>query len=231
MGYRTWSDADLISAVKSSTTKAEVIRKLGLSSKNSGNFQTIAKHILRMRLDTDHFKEAAVDPPIKRWNLEDILIKDSPYTSTKNLKRKLIKNGLLEEKCYVGGCGINEWLGKKLSLQLDHINGDNIDNRIENLRLLCPNCHSLTETFCRGKSPKKDYRCPDCNVKVKKQFARCKTCAGLVRRNVKSKIVWPEIEILKSLVNEFGYVQTGRKLGVSDNAIRKRLKILNERSK
>jgi len=57
--------------------------------------------------------------------------------------------GLLEYKCSI--CGINTWLNKPLTLQLDHINGDNRDNRIEILRLLCPNCHSQTDNFCGKK--------------------------------------------------------------------------------
>lgn len=59
----------------------------------------------------------------------------------------ILREGLLEAKCYEEGCGLTEWRGKPISLQLDHINGDNFDHRIENLRLLCPNCHSQTETF------------------------------------------------------------------------------------
>lgn len=71
------------------------------------------------------------------------------------VKRKLIKYGYLEEKCYMDGCVVKtEWNGKKLVLHLDHKNGNKKDRSLENLRLLCPNCHSQTETYCGGNSKK-----------------------------------------------------------------------------
>lgn len=85
-------------------------------------------------------------PPSTR-PFEDILVEHSTYSSTHNLKRRLIRAGLLEEKCV--WCGLTDtWNGKMLVLQLDHINGISNDHRLENLRLLCPNCHSQTETYC-----------------------------------------------------------------------------------
>ena len=62
-----------------------------------------------------------------------------------NIKNRLIRAGILENRC--GECGLTEWRGKRLSIQIDHINGIRDDNRLENLRMLCPNCHSQTETF------------------------------------------------------------------------------------
>jgi 5-methylcytosine-specific restriction endonuclease McrA len=80
-----------------------------------------------------------------------VLVENSTY-KRENLKRRLIEDGILEYKCSI--CGINEWNNKKIVLEIDHINGINNDNRIENLRLLCPNCHSQTEHF-RGRNKKK----------------------------------------------------------------------------
>lgn len=65
--------------------------------------------------------------------------------SRQNIKRRLILAGILENRCEL--CGISEWRGKPLSIQIDHINGVRDDNRLENLRMLCPNCHSQTDTF------------------------------------------------------------------------------------
>jgi 5-methylcytosine-specific restriction endonuclease McrA len=77
--------------------------------------------------------------------LPDILVKNSTYTTIWRLKRRLLREGILQYKCYL--CGLTEWNGKPITLQLDHINGMHLDHRIENLRLLCPNCHSQTATF------------------------------------------------------------------------------------
>lgn len=89
-----------------------------------------------------------------RLKLEDLLCDNRPQTSRGHLKGRLIKSGLIKYLC--SECGINEWREKRLSLVLDHINGIKHDNRITNLRLLCPNCNSLTSTFC-GKNTKQ-YR-------------------------------------------------------------------------
>lgn len=80
-------------------------------------------------------------------DISEYLIKGS-HIKTTHLKNRLIKEGMLKGVCKK--CGINQWLGNDITLQLDHINGDNCDNRIENLRLLCPNCHSQTPTFDVG---------------------------------------------------------------------------------
>lgn len=66
-------------------------------------------------------------------------------TSRAGMRKRILRENLIEHKC--SECGISEWRGKKLSLHLDHINGDRWDHKIENLRFLCPNCHSLTETY------------------------------------------------------------------------------------
>ena len=83
----------------------------------------------------------------------EILVENSTYLSTNHLKKKLLKEKLLENKCV--SCGNNGiWNGKPISLHLDHINGNHTDNRLENLRMLCPNCHSQTDTYC-GKNARR----------------------------------------------------------------------------
>ena len=84
----------------------------------------------------------------RKQEFEEILVENSTYQSSRNLKQRLVKAGMLEDKCNKCGIG-NEWNGKPLTLQLEHINGIHSDNRIENLIILCPNCHTQTPTWGR----------------------------------------------------------------------------------
>ena len=83
--------------------------------------------------------------PIRANDLSIVLVKNSPYVLTSLVRQRLINQGIIKYECLCGNKG--EWMGKKITLQLDHINGDNKDHRKENLRFLCPNCHSQTRTY------------------------------------------------------------------------------------
>lgn len=144
---RSWSDRDLITAVNESFFISDVLTKLGLAVR-PGNYDTINKHINRLGIDKSHFsknKNLHRGGP-KKIDHDDIFCKNSDVCRG-SVKRRIIKENLIEYSCAI--CQITEWNNKKLSLVLDHINGVNNDNRLENLRFLCPNCNSLQETFCR----------------------------------------------------------------------------------
>jgi len=137
------------------------------------------------------------------------------------LKKRLLKNGMLKNECYI--CGIkNEWNGKSLVMVLDHINGINDDNRLENLRMLCPNCNSQQDTFC-GRRLKKSIpisqrgKCEECGIPIYKNAKRCKKCYGINLR----KIQRPCKEELEKMINTMTWVEMGKKYGISDNAVKK----------
>ena len=138
------SDEEFRYIVASSYGYSDCLRKLKLNTKGGSSTDILKRRIHELNCSIEHFSRIK-NPKNSRHSLEDILIEHSTYYNILRLKKRLLDANLLEYKC--AECGITEWRGQILSLQLDHINGVYDDHRIENLRLLCPNCHSLTETF------------------------------------------------------------------------------------
>ena len=138
------SDGEFIELVNKCSCISDVLRELGYST-NGNSWGT---QIVKERMEKLNIFFTKANPNYKQDNtalpLEKILIKDSEYNRTK-LKERLVKEGLKEYKCEC--CGITEWNDKPIALQLHHINGIHNDNRLSNLQLLCPNCHSQTENF------------------------------------------------------------------------------------
>lgn len=136
--------------VEKSFSISEVSRNLGLTT-GRGNRKTIQKYILKYNISTDHFKyvDTRRNKSSKKIDLLEILVSGSTYTNIATLKQRLYREKLLYPICKL--CGQDEfWNGMKISLILDHINGVNNDHRLENLRILCPNCNAGQDTFCRG---------------------------------------------------------------------------------
>lgn len=198
--------------VKESKNIIEIIKKLGLKAAG-GNHKTIMKYIKIYNIDINHFetpKERVLRtcPNFYSISLNEILINGSCYNRTQ-LKERLYKEGIKKRECEE--CGQGEiWKGKKISLILDHKNGINNDNRLLNLRIACPNCNATFPTHCRGAK--------GLTIKNKKIDGRKNP------RLKKRTINRPPLEQLKEEILHFGYSATGRKYGVSDNAIRKWVK-------
>lgn len=159
MARKSWTDTELIDAVTASYSYRSVLLKLGLVPAG-GNYEQIKRRILELQISTLHFTG-------KRWNvglnytlestpkIETILVDGSRVQSYK-LKHKLFRAGLKQPECEL--CGWSQKASDgRIPVELDHINGDRYDNRLENLRILCPNCHSLQATH-RGKNKKVHLR-------------------------------------------------------------------------
>lgn len=156
--------------------------------------------------------------------LSKILTKDSSYNRG-SLKRRLVSEGILEEKCDV--CDIlPSWNGKSLTLQLDHRNGIYNDNRLTNLRLLCPNCHSQTLNFAGRRSQAANRSIPSCSrcrniISRTSSSGLCRKCAGSRNNFWRRKVVRPKKEELFRMVWDRPTSQIAKELNVSDKAISK----------
>lgn len=201
--------------VKESSSLSDVLRKQGKAI--SGTSLKILKDKLDNYEICYHFLN---ERTISKLELNEILVNGKFYSSNK-LKVRLIKAGLKEDKCEE--CGISEWNGKKLTLQLHHINGNHNDNRLDNLQILCPNCHSLTDNFS-NKKVNKVKLCPDCGKEINNKSTYCLNCA---LKHRKQNTNCPSKEELLEQILQYPFTQIGKTYGVSDSAVRKWCKKYN----
>lgn len=222
------SKDNLVQAIEHSSSVKECLEFLGLRAAG-GNYNQFYKWCLHYGLTPPKgdrsigLRRAAQR---KKISLEEILTTDSTYHRG-SLKSRLLDARLLVNQCYE--CNQPPtWNGKSLTLQLDHINGISDDNRLSNLRLLCPNCHSQTLNFAGRKRRiiQEDRLCCQCGQTMGKSCKKdlCRQCEITQDRPNSRKVERPPIEIIQQQVRDFGYTATGRYYGVSDNAVRKWLK-------
>lgn len=245
IGFRNITIDQLTEFVKSSKTQTEVLEKMGLVAKG-GSFRILRDRLQKWNVDTSHFVGSAwakgltmeTDERI-RINAEKnkIINRDSlrfgVKINTLTLRRLMIEEGKPYkcEECDI----IPMWNGKPLTIQIDHINGVNIDNRIENLRFLCPNCHTQTETHGNKSQRDKKYRIiyedigkiseKNCLV-CEKMFLpknRNQTLCSYQCSRVKSRkvVARPSKEVLEKEIREFSFIFLAKKYGISDNGVRK----------
>lgn len=208
-----------------SNSYSDVLRHFSLDPHN-GNHRTLSARIKFDSLDTSKisenrkglYKSRKFD---SRKNNDLIFIVNSEG-SRGNLKRRILEGDLIEYKC---PCGITDtWQGLKITLQLDHKNGVNNDDRLENLQFLCPNCHSQTKTF-GSKNSKKVHLCPICSNEYPAAGPKCVKC---YRESMVKKFEVEREKLFEMVcVQRLPLTSIGKIFGVSDNAIRKRCKKLN----
>lgn len=225
-------------AVASSLSFSEALRKLGMRPAG-GNHKLFKEWVERWEIPTDHFDAGASArraPSTPAMPLDKVLVQGSNYSRNK-LKQRLYLEGLKERRCEM--CAQDEnWRGRTMSLILDHINGVPDDNRLENLRIVCPNCAATLDTHCGRKNRREPEvrNCKRCGKEFQAQYRDHRYCShscgcrwDRVRLRGKPKpairrVRRPPYEQLLEEIEATSYCAVGRKYGVSDNAVRKWIK-------
>jgi 5-methylcytosine-specific restriction endonuclease McrA len=227
----TTSSEDFQKLLDESSSAVEVLKKLGFNGYN-GNHRTVKQRMFSGEFDLTLFEEnKKADESsrssrlrfLNRLGTHDVFKEKSNYNRSQ-LKKRMVEECGVEYKCVE--CGVSDsYNNKPISLQLDHINGVSDDNRLENLRFLCPNCHSQTETFCGKHKVQKNF-CK-CGKQIHRKSNMCRSCGskhGFSKlREFKTKINWPATELLKEWLWREPTVKIAKQLGLSDKAVEKHI--------
>lgn len=141
-------DGEFARFVEESDSIAEVLRKIGVTSPTGATYKMFHRKAKALSVSYDHFLGQGHNSK-KGLSAADVL-KKNVDVSNSVVKRILFNELGWVQQCSICGNG-DSWMGKPLTIQLDHVDGNNTNNQLSNLRLLCPNCHSQTETYCRRK--------------------------------------------------------------------------------
>jgi hypothetical protein len=218
--------------VSESVSYSEVLRKLGMRPAG-GNHKTLQKYLEIWGIPTGHFDPYAHQrgERARRTPLDEVMVENSTY-SRGHLKQRLYNEGLKARRCEL--CGQGElWQGTRMALILDHVNGVATDNRLENLRIVCPNCAATLETHC-GRNVRliAERVCEECGSSYRPRAVDQRYCSRYcgqnherphmrVPRPESRKVPRPAYEQLRADLARMSWVAVGRKYGVSDNAVRK----------
>lgn len=219
MGKYNWSKEILIDAIGKATNHCDALRLLGIPTQGN-NLNTLKRKIIEYNLDVSHFtgRKELYGTENKVYKSVIQYLGTNKRISSSRLKTKLIAEGYKENKCEI--CGLSEWNGRKIVLQLHHLDGNHNNNELDNLQILCPNCHSQTDNYCNSTRNKNVKFCPDCGKPINKKSNFCKNCSNKNRYKDNNKIPSKE-ELIKTFVNTGSFTQVGKHYGVSDNAVRK----------
>ena len=216
----SYSDKEFEYIVKNSKTYADCMKMLGYTSNSGSVVSAVRKRIKALNIDTSHF---GVGENKTKRTKENVFTKNATCNNS-TLRRFYLKENL-DYKCAI--CDQEPfWKGKPLIMILDHINGIHTDNRLENLRWVCPNCNAQLETTNRNKTkPKKNpniNRCIECGKRIYKTSTKCNDCENKERK-IKFKQRLKNIidrDTLKRLIRTTSFNKIGKMYGVSDNTIR-----------
>lgn len=214
------TDEQFISLIKESCNISEVLFKLGYSIKgNSWGFSQVRRRMDELHLSASDFKgKSVLKTNVKQIDPQKLLKENSKHQRSV-LRRYVLTNNLIPYKCAI--CGTSEWNNKTLSLELDHINGINNDNRLENLRFLCPNCHSQTTTYGSRNQQRNESKytiTEELRNLVESTYETCKS----VKRT--STLLGIRRCVVTQIVNESGQKHSNQKYVIRYDANRNELK-------
>lgn len=226
-----WSGSEEVihEAVSASYSVTETLRRLGLDNKG-GNYKTCKKYIELFNIDKSHFKTQGELISGKRnvnhTTLDEYLCSTNPVNQV--IRKKMVAEGIKPDVCEICGQG-NTWNDRPLVLQIDHMDGDNQNNNLTNLRIICPNCHTQTKTF-GFKSRVVKRHCIICTSPI--MTGNNKTCsrechAELARRiTTHDNPIWLKYD-LSEMIKTMTNTQIAQEIGFTETSVRKRLKKLN----
>lgn len=203
-------------AVKNSNSLRQTLHKLGIAVGGS-NSKLLREFIIKFEIKIDHFKFMHTRKVGEKSSDDEYFAKNTIRNGSHTKKRLILDHDFIEE---CGECDLGtEWNGKPISLQVDHIDGDHHNNEVNNLRFLCPNCHSQCETFGskRNKGTRRVYKC-ECGKEITTKASKCSSCENSAR-TYKSKC--PPKEELERLIWEIPTTKIAKRFGVSDKAVEK----------
>lgn len=196
---------------------------MGLKGGGGGSRSLLKVRIKEYGLDTSHFAHPSPPNSRRRVTAEALFQynrRKGCREDTRILRRVMLEAGVTHQ-CVGKKCGLPpKWKGRPLQLQVDHINGDPFDNRLTNLRFLCPNCHSQYTLEAKVLVSYADCKC---GAQIKKSSSTCKKChlKGLSNRVRSTKATWPDNDTLSRLLWEKPATQVAKELGVSSVAVKK----------
>lgn len=236
MTARKYSKATLEKAVQESVSFRSLMSHLGISITGSSH-TWLKKRVIEYGIDFSHFGMTRGNSSTSKKTPEEILVL-IPDTTFSRTPRKLLIRAMLEKgieyTCNMDGCENPKpmWRGEVLNLDIDHIDGNWRNCNLENLRFLCPNCHSQTPSNFRSRSStdgkpvggykKYEVDCPTCTGKMNKASSQCNACRLETPRQPTTN--YPPLEELVERLSRSSYLAVAKEIGVSDNAVRKHLK-------
>lgn len=217
MHTKRYTEQQFIDAVATSSSIAQVLVKLNLAAKG-GNFATAKKRIKQLNLDTSHmthqgWSKGKVFGP--KRDIQDYLSNTIPIASHA-LHQRLITSGLKSRICE--SCQLTTWFGDPIPLELHHIDGNNTNNNLSNLQLLCPNCHARTDNY-RGKNIQLVTRASKDTVTINTSVKPVKS-RKLRERKPRPTKCPPQTE-LEILLWQMPTTKIAEKYSVSDKAVEK----------